>query len=1361
MSDVLEIDGRGPRGLKRRARGILLALALALAAPMAPGLAQAQGDPQESDPALLAEKIEQYKGLLEKNPQEGYIFQQLVKLVGYGQQMDKLIEETRQKVEANPRQIAHRLILGHLLKAAQRYPEAIDAYKAAIDIDKNDATAWLGYGMALQKARRTEESLAAFEKALSLEKNKDRKLEILRDLADLAFSRQDWAGAERYYRQMIGLDDSDFAQGEYASRLKENKRYEESLAEYKKMLSDSGRNVKTRAESLKAIGEVYAAMGRYEEALESWKQVLALVSSDSYLRQEIEQLTIAVYRDRNDLNGLVELYTQQWKSPSYEQAMTIAGLYDEMGREQDAMRFYKVALGKNRGSVDARLKIIHLLDRRGERDEVIKAYIDLIKAEPGQPSYQFDLAKLYWEKNDKKSALSTTDKLSRSFASDATVQSNLADLYYQWDMRDKVLDQFQKLVKLAPRDPSFLTNLGEFHWQEGKRDKALESWRKILTSGLPKSEAHAMLGQIYADHNMIREAIEEVDKAIAADPANDQLYRSLALIHERGRDLTRAVEAWQALLTRTTRQHLKREARSEIIKIYHRQGTLSGKLPALRQAFEREQPDLDAGYFLGEGYIALKDFANAEAVFRKILDRDAEDLEALLALNKIYTETNDHQKSIETLRQMARLNPQRARDYYHRIAELSLKLYEDAQAVEFASMMVDLNPSDANAHARLGQIYAQMQDLPRAADEYRTALELDPMAYGYTLELAEIYLALDKVRDADQLYRQLVRKSRDESVVLRAGRKSIDINDALAELDKLERDLTPLIAANPTRKVFGQLQIELYDRMTRSLIAEADYGSPALRKAAEESLMDISRRAIGPLLAALTENDLSQQTIAIRILGNLRNPNAALPLARMLDNEDQTLRIQAALAAGKLGDPRALEPMKRATRDPNATVREIAVWSLGRMNTKEAAGPLKSLMEEDPLWTIRALAAIGLGRTGGPDAVPVLGKRLSLPTERDAKVEVRVAAAWGLGALGDAKGQTWLVQALKEDRELQVRRMAAWALGNIGSLEALEALLEAYWSSDPEVREVAGKALLRLGPDPAGQRVPYVVWEENVGFFNASTTTLDVPFLLNVLLSEDLLSRGGQGDHAIIEGEKSIAALLERQIERSDSARLVAILSDLDQAPDHISLGALTWNLPEDPARRAQTLEALGRIGARLAAPLRKLLTDDAPLVRAHAAGVLGKIGDQAAVDKLIAALDDEHQDVRRKAALALGSLGDKKALAPLIARLSGDKAWTSRAHAATALGMLRDAAALDALTRALADDYTWVRANAAGGLGMLRDPKAVPALIQNLAGASPPVRVEIVRALALIGGADADRALAPFKDDPDPALRDASNARP
>ena len=67
------------------------------------------------------------------------------------------------------------------------------------------------------------------------------------------------------------------------------------------------------------------------------------------------------------------------------------------------------------------------------------------------------------------------------------------------------------------------------------------------------------------------------------------------------------------------------------------------------------------------------------------------------------------------------------------------------------------------------------------------------------------------------------------------------------------------------------------------------------------------------------------------------------------------------------------------------------------------------------------------------------------------------------------------------------------------------------------------------------------------------------------------------------------------------------------------------------------------------------LLSSENPGDRWRAIEVLARIGDERAIEPLIAALKDQDWRVRQKAAWALGYLGDPRALAPL-RRALGDR---------------------------------------------------------------------------------------------------------
>jgi len=90
---------------------------------------------------------------------------------------------------------------------------------------------------------------------------------------------------------------------------------------------------------------------------------------------------------------------------------------------------------------------------------------------------------------------------------------------------------------------------------------------------------------------------------------------------------------------------------------------------------------------------------------------------------------------------------------------------------------------------------------------------------------------------------------------------------------------------------------------------------------------------------------------------------------------------------------------------------------------------------------------------------------------------------------------------------------------------------------------------------------------------------------------------------------------------------------------------------------------------------------------------ILGFIGNDKAIESLIASLRDNNKLVRREASTALSRMGEK-AVDPLIDILKDDD-WRVRGAAAWALGKIGDKCAIEPLNALLDDESGFVRSGA------------------------------------------------------------------
>lgn len=215
------------------------------------------------------------------------------------------------------------------------------------------------------------------------------------------------------------------------------------------------------------------------------------------------------------------------------------------------------------------------------------------------------------------------------------------------------------------------------------------------------------------------------------------------------------------------------------------------------------------------------------------------------------------------------------------------------------------------------------------------------------------------------------------------------------------------------------------------------------------------------------------------------------------------------------------------------------------------------------------------------------------------------------------------------------------------------------------------------------------------------------------------------------------------------------------------TLPYLITELATDDVRKRIALEdVLVKIGAPAVGPLTEALrreaerTDVTRGVRL-AAYVLGRIGDPAPIDALVAAGGHRDWKVRGSAAEALGALGAREATASLVALIK-DENEIVRKSAAVALGRIAEksgteprleADAVDALIVAMSDPFYSVRYSAKGALVAAGGP-AVSKLVTLAVDGAGEARAMATMALGNVRSKEALGTLRALVGSPDWRLK-------
>jgi HEAT repeat protein len=255
-------------------------------------------------------------------------------------------------------------------------------------------------------------------------------------------------------------------------------------------------------------------------------------------------------------------------------------------------------------------------------------------------------------------------------------------------------------------------------------------------------------------------------------------------------------------------------------------------------------------------------------------------------------------------------------------------------------------------------------------------------------------------------------------------------------------------------------------RNLKGLIHALRHKDPKIQYDAAEALGEIGGiPAIGPLIAALTENELSGvRWKAAEALSKIGAP-AVDALIGALQHNDDDVRWKAAIALGEIGDPRAIEPLISLLCDDDRFVKGRAAFALGLIG-KPAVEPLILALREGD-GNLRWGAAIALGKIRDPLAIEPLIRALA-----DKYENVRAESALSLAAIGKPAFEPLLRFLKYSDRSTRIEVVTA--LGGLKDTDAIQPLMQVLETADEDERvEIADAldAILIPSIEPLSRRI--------------------------------------------------------------------------------------------------------------------------------------------------------------------------------------------------------------------------------------------------------------------------------------------------
>ena len=280
-------------------------------------------------------------------------------------------------------------------------------------------------------------------------------------------------------------------------------------------------------------------------------------------------------------------------------------------------------------------------------------------------------------------------------------------------------------------------------------------------------------------------------------------------------------------------------------------------------------------------------------------------------------------------------------------------------------------------------------------------------------------------------------------------------------------------------------------RITLESLSDDD---PSIRVMAIEVVATIGQVKMMPRVERLLHDKFVQVRFAAALaVGDLQYSLARKSVQQLLKDRDPNVKIAASYTMIKLGYPQYAKVFKKAITSKNQTVRANSALLLGKIGDRSALDLLHwSMKQDDSDDKVLFQAAESIAMLGDEEIIPKLwamlisvyaddrvmgikamgyfrtvkAKNAIITMLDDPILEVRLAAAEQLGALGDTIGEREVLDVFeknltagmeKEDIEIANMRVAL-AIGQIGTKSLVKYLPQLLKDESKSVRIAAAKA---------------------------------------------------------------------------------------------------------------------------------------------------------------------------------------------------------------------------------------------------------------------------------------------------------------
>lgn len=401
-----------------------------------------------------------------------------------------------------------------IYQAKQYVDEAITEYQRALETYINSAKIFYKIGLAFYYKNELDKAINYFELAIENEPKMARAYYMI---AEISKKKGKFQEAIEYAEKAIKINPISSSRTRYLI--------------YNILNVISFKDFKTKTRSYYELVLSILTLPFEKDAV---KEVCKKLS---YLKFIPMLLSGLIKAQTNGINQSLDIYLKAIeKAPGFILLYCLIGeIYKTMGRYDDAICEYKMAIWLDSLNITAYRALCQLYEEQGDYDSAAETYKKLIEIQPYMAEYHSNLANILYLKGDIPEAIS-------HYQNAITINPNMnwtsiiaQTLGYVFQENTKDMDAaigaYQSAYLLTPKDIDIYINLGSAFYEKGEYENAQTVYRRAIELEPYNAKIHCNLGYLHWGKGEIDEAIKAYETAIKYDKSYDIAYNNLGVIY--------------------------------------------------------------------------------------------------------------------------------------------------------------------------------------------------------------------------------------------------------------------------------------------------------------------------------------------------------------------------------------------------------------------------------------------------------------------------------------------------------------------------------------------------------------------------------------------------------------------------------------------------------------------------------------------------------------------------------------------------------------------------------------------------------------------------------------------------------------